>query len=117
MDFIKKHYEKVLLGIVLIGLIGALGYLPFKISDEKTKLEAQSTSVVRPNVKPLTNLDLTVPEASLARAIGAPVVYNFSDTNKLFNPIQWVRAPDGTIRPGTETGLRAVSVTNIVPLY
>jgi hypothetical protein len=117
MDFIKKHYEKVLLGVVLIGLIGALGYLPFKISDEKTKLDEQSTSVVRPSVKPLTNLDLTVAEASLTRAITAPVVYNFSDTNRLLNPMQWVRTPDNKLKLGASTGLAAISVTNITPLY
>jgi hypothetical protein len=117
MDFIKKHYEKILLGVVLIGLIGALGYLPFKISDEKTKLEETSGNFVRPNVKPLTNLDLTVPETSLTRAMGVSVAYNFSDTNRLFNPMQWQRAQDGKLVRTTSTGLKAVSVTNITPLY
>ena len=54
MDFIKKHYEKVLLGVVLVGLIGALGYLPFKISDEKTKTvkanETQDEVLDRPTL-------------------------------------------------------------------
>jgi hypothetical protein len=117
MDFIKKHYEKIFLGVVLIGLVGALGYLPFKISNEKDKLTEMSSGLITPKVKPLTNLDLTIAETTLTRATGAPVAYNFSDTNRLFNPMQWVRTPDGRIKPGTSTGLAAVSVTNITPLY
>src|SRR6476660_1194405 len=97
MDFIKKHYEKILLGVVLIGLVGALGYLPFKISNEKDRLTTMSTELVNPRPKPLTNLDLTMPEASLQRAMSPPVAYDFSNTNKLFNPMLWKRAPDGKL--------------------
>ena len=39
MDFLKKHYEKLLLGVVLIGLLLAIGSLPILISREKGKLE------------------------------------------------------------------------------
>jgi hypothetical protein len=117
MDFIKKHYEKILLGVVLVGLVGALGYLPFKISNEKDKLTEMSSGLITPKVKPLTNLDLTVAEDALTRATSAPVAYNFSDTNRLFNPMQWVRTPDGKIKIGSSAGLAAVSVTNITPLY
>ena len=39
MDFLKKHYEKVLLGVVLLGLAVAVAFLPFKIASEKQKLE------------------------------------------------------------------------------
>src|SRR5437764_229433 len=113
MDFIKKHYEKILLGVVLLGLVGALGYLPFKISNEKDKLREMSDQVTRPNVKPLTNLDLTIPEASLKRVNSAPVAYDFSTTNKLVNPMTWQKTPDGKLVPLSSTGPTAVSVTNI----
>src|SRR3954453_9489813 len=94
MDFLRKHYEKILLGLVLVGLVGALGYLPFKISNENEKLTQMSGGLITPKVKPLTNIDLTMPEAGLKRA-ATPVAYDFASTNKLFNPMPWQRAPDG----------------------
>jgi hypothetical protein len=117
MDFIKKHYEKILLGLVLIGLVGALGYLPFKISSEKDKLSEMSSGLITPKVKPLTNLDLAISEAALTRATSAPVAYNFTDTNKLFNPMPWQRTAGGELVRVSSAGLTAVSVTNITPLY
>ena len=44
MDFLKKHYEKVLLGVVLLGLAVAVAFLPFKIASEKQKLEDMRNS-------------------------------------------------------------------------
>src|SRR5213075_3265299 len=116
MDFIKKHYEKILLGVVLIGLVGALGYLPFKIANEKEKLNDMSSIVTRPKVTPLTNLDLTVAEESLKRA-AVPAIYDFSNTNKLVNPMTWQKTPDGRLVRASSTGPTALSVTNITPLY
>jgi len=60
MDFLKKHYEKLILGVVLIGLAVAVAVLPFFISSEKDKLNQMKANVLHPKVKPLTNLDLTV---------------------------------------------------------
>ena len=35
MDFLKKHYEKILLGVVLLGLVGAMVFLPFLILHDR----------------------------------------------------------------------------------
>ena len=35
MDFVKKHYEKILLTVVLLGLVGALVFLPFLIANDQ----------------------------------------------------------------------------------
>jgi len=56
MDFLKKHYEKILLGIVLVGLAGAFVYLPVKIGAEKQQLVDMEQSLTHPKVRPLTNL-------------------------------------------------------------
>ena len=32
MDFVKKHYEKIILSAVLLGVVGFLVFLPFVIS-------------------------------------------------------------------------------------
>src|SRR5258705_304317 len=65
MDLLKKHYEKILLGVVLLGLAVAVGFLPIKITSEKQKLTDLSNARRSPKVAPLTNLDLTMPEKEL----------------------------------------------------
>ena len=67
MDFLKKHYEKVLLGVVLLGLAVAVAFLPFKIASEKQKLEDMRNQLIHPKVKELTNLNLTLPDTVLKR--------------------------------------------------
>ncbi len=118
MDFLKKNYEKILLGVVLVGLAVAVVSLLFQIPSEKQKLEDARNTLIHPKVKPLTNLDLTLPEATLAR-VAAPALLDLSTTNKLFNALQWKKAADGHLikYDDTHIGPRAVTVTRITPLY
>jgi hypothetical protein len=118
MDFLKKHYERILLGAVLLGLAGAVAFLPFKIAADKQELEAKKISLLKPNVKPLTNLDLTPPETVLKR-MAAPVVVNFAPPNKLFNPMPWQKTADGRLVPFDDRniGPKAVTITKLSPLY
>jgi hypothetical protein len=118
MDFLKKHYEKVLLGVVLLGLAVAVAFLPFKIASEKQKLEDMRNTLIHPKVKPLPNLDLSLPDAVLKR-VAAPAMIDFSAPNRLFNPMLWQKAADGHLikADATNIGPNAVTVTKMVPLY
>ena len=116
MDFLKKHYEKIVLGVVLIGLAVAVAVLPFFISSEKTKLADMKSAVLHPKVKPLTNLDLTVSEQALKR-MATPAVIDFGPPNRLFNPMPWQKAADAHLVLRESVGPSRVVVTNIVPLY
>jgi len=116
MDFLKKHYEKILLGLVLIGMAVALGLLPIFISSEKTKLTDMKNAVLRPKVKPLTNLDLTLPEQALKR-LASPAVIDFGPPNRLFNPLPWEKMADGRLISRESVGPSRIVVTNITPLY
>ncbi len=118
MDFLKKNYEKVLLGVVLLGLAVAAAFLPFKIASEKQKLEDMRNTLIHPNVKPLTNLDLTVPDGVLKR-MATPVHVDFSAPNKLFNPMPWQKAVDGRLIKADigNVGPNAVTITKMTPLY
>lgn len=115
MDFLKKHYEKIILGIVLVGLLGALGVLPFFISSEKTKLDGLTSEVTNPRPKALTNLDVTPIEQTLKRA-AAPAMIDFGPPNRLFNPMPWQKVNDRLI-PVDKVGPMRLAVTNITPLY
>lgn len=119
MDFVKKHYEKVILSLVLLGLVGALVFLPFIISADKEAVEAMINSVINPPVKPLPDLDLSREEAA-SRRLHAAYTLDLETTNKLFNPVEWQKTPDGTmipIRDSDAIGVGALTVTKITPLY
>src|SRR6266568_4994976 len=100
MDFLKRHYEKVLLGLVLVGLAVAVGVLPFFISSEQQKLRDVTSVVLNPKVKPLTNLDMSLPEQAFKR-LASPAVIDFGPPNRLFNPMPWQKAADGKLIPAT----------------
>ena len=119
MDFIKKHYEKVILSVVLLGVIGALVALPFVIAKDKQDMEDIRNSVISPKINPLPDLDLTAQSNVLAR-VQAPYDLDFSTSNKVFNPVTWKRTASGDllkVTTGHEIDAQAAVVTNITPLY
>jgi hypothetical protein len=116
MDFIKKHYEKILLGLMLFGLIGVLVFMIFYIAAEKSAMENESTQLVTPHPKPLPALDTAVEDNAILR-LKSPYNLDFETTNKLLNPMEWQRALDGTLIPAKKTGVEVAVVTNITPLY
>jgi hypothetical protein len=117
MDFVKKHYEKILLGFVLLGLVGALVFLPFMIASDQQKLKDMSYGVVHPKAAPLPGLDLTRETDVLGR-LQSPYKLDFSTTNKLFNSVPWSKTPDGHLQKLAADNVVSLAViTNITPLY
>jgi hypothetical protein len=119
MDFIKKNYEKILLGLVLAGLIGILVFMLFYITADHEAMTTTTTSYINPPAKPLPDLDLSS-ESNVILRLQLPYGLDLDKTNKLFNSMQWEKTPDGTlikISNGNEVGPNAVIVTNIDPLY
>ena len=113
MDFLKKHYEKVLLGVILLGLAVAVAFLPFTIAGEKQKLEDLRNQLSHPTVKALTNLDF-VGMSNVLKQVAVPTMVSFSDPNKLFNPMPWQKAADGHLikKDTTNIGPNALIITN-----
>ncbi len=118
MDFLKKHYEKVLLGVVLLGLAVAVAFLPFKIANEKQSLEDMRNQLTHPKVSPLTNLDLSLADLAL-KQVATPAVVDFGPPNRLFNPMPWQKAADGHLIKvdATNIGPRAITIVRLTPLY
>jgi hypothetical protein len=118
MDFVKKHYEKILLSVVLLGLVGALVFLPFLIISDQDTQRRMKEGIIHVKVAPLPALDLTR-ETNVSARLQSPYKLDFSTTNKLFNPVQWQRASDNSlikIKTGNEIGPKAVVITKITPL-
>ncbi len=117
MSFIKKHYEKILLGVVLVGLVVAAAFLPVMIRGERSALEDKRSGIIKRPVKPLTAPDLSRAETLLAR-LSSPFSLDFSATNKLFNPVRWAKRPDGMwYKVPTGSVVEKLEVTKITPLY
>jgi hypothetical protein len=118
MDFVKKHYEKILLSVVLLGLMGVLVFMLYLIPSDRQRLADIRLSIISRAVKPLDPLDLTR-ETNVSARLHSPYKLDFSATNKLFNPVQWQKTPDGRlikIASGNEVGGGAAVVTKITPL-
>ena len=118
MDLIKKHYEKVLLGVVLLGLTVAVVMLPFIINAKRAALELKRvTNIARP--KALPQLDMSLEDTAMQR-IQSPIKLDFTSKHNLFNPVVWQKLADGRlvkIQTGNEIGPGALEVTDIKPLY
>jgi len=119
MDLIKKHYEKVLLGLVLLLAMAAVALLLFWIPNEKARLEEERNQILKRPVKPLTNLDLTISD-SIVKRLASPLDADFGRPHNFVNPVPWQKTSDGKLiklEKGNEIGPEAAVVTNTSPLY
>ena len=116
LDFIKAHYEKVILSVVLIGLAAAAALMPMKVSAEQEMMEQQTAGKLRPRVEPLPPIVLTNAIETLARAT-QPTQVDLAGEHNVFNPVRWEKAPNGGIRRATDAGINAVEVTGIEPTH
>ncbi len=115
MDFLKKHYEKVLLSVVLLGLAVAAALLPMKVSAIRDEI---SKSIPNPKPKPFNPYDLSTNQMVLER-LRKPPAFSLSGGHNLFNPIRWQKRPDGEVFkvfPGKEAGPSALEFVKITPL-
>ena len=119
MEFIKRNYEKIILSLVLLGLVGALAFMPVVIYYDQQQMTDAKNNVTHPKAVPLPDLDLSRPQAALDR-LKSPYDLDLSTTNRLFNPMQWQKDKNGVpikITTGHEIGPSAAVVTKITPLY
>jgi hypothetical protein len=74
--------------------------------------------LIHPKVKPLTNLDLALPDSVLKR-VAAPALVDLSAPHRLFNPMAWQKAADGHLIKvdSTNIGPNAVTITKMQPLW
>jgi hypothetical protein len=117
MEFLKKNYEKVLLGVVLAGLTLAVCALPFIINAKRAAL-TEIRKTLTPHPAPLDPLVMTNEEAALQRA-QSPVQLDYTTRHNLVNPVLWKKVNGQLIKEqtGKEEGPDALVVTAIRPLY
>ncbi|MEW6161365.1 MAG: hypothetical protein AB1813_28385, partial [Verrucomicrobiota bacterium] len=116
--FLKKHYEKVLLSVVLLGLAVAAALLPLQASRIRGELADVLKREIQTRPKAYKVIDLNTNQAAIQR-LQTSVNFEFSGQHNLFNPVQWKKTPDGRlikIQTGSELGPGAVTVASIKPL-
>ena len=112
MQFLKKHYDKIILSAVLLVLVVVAVALPFEVSKFKRELENNRLKVPG---KPAAYepADTSTNKALMARfnSLKAP---DLSSDHKLFNPRPWRRTSEGTVvQVTTGIGLDTVQVIGI----
>jgi hypothetical protein len=117
MQFLKKHYEKVILSVVLLGMAVAAAFLPLKVSQVRDDLAQTTRSYEQRKIEPIPELDLSTNVAVLTRVRNPDKISLASPGHNVFNPIEWKKKADGTPVPGESIGIGALVVTNIQPLY
>jgi len=115
MQFLKKHYEKIILCVVLLGLAAAaiwMGAVITEVTEEVNQPIAEPPS----KTKALVPLDLTTDMLALAQVTNPPPVV-LSGEHNLFNPVTWRKKANGELLKILKTGPDALIITNITSLY
>jgi hypothetical protein len=118
MQFLKRHYEKIILSLVLLGLAGAAVWLMIRVTQIKEELNESMGSVEGLPQGPLVLQPFAVYSNTLARATNPPTL-DMSKQHLVFNPFVWQVKPNGDIikiQTGKEIGPDAVVVSKVTPL-
>jgi hypothetical protein len=114
----KRHYEKFLLGFVLLGLLVGVGWLLFKIEQEQEAIKKATEQRIKRKGKEVKPIDLSRHELDLQLAQDPPKL-DLGLPHRLLNPVKWQMKADGTlikVATGKEVGPGALVVTKISPL-
>ena len=116
MQFLKNHYEKLVLSLVLLGLAGAAFVLMTKVGNIRDDIKKESLQQTSAPQKALVPVDRESMIQKLSMATNPPVV-ELGLPNIVFNPVTWKKTAGGQefpIRDEKNSGAGAVEVTAIL---
>ncbi|NBP23194.1 MAG: hypothetical protein EBU81_01275 [Proteobacteria bacterium] len=101
MEFIKKQYEKLVLGFVLLAVAGLAISLVFSVSQVRSDLENALQQLAGAKQKPLVpeNLETNLTQTYLKKVTQRPQIVLAGQDHYTFNPITWTRASSGRLEP------------------
>lgn len=115
MEFLKKHYEKVILSVVLLGLGAAAYWLPMAVQQAESESQIpKAPPSPKSNAVPV--LEFTNELAALQKMTN-PALVSFSGDHRLLSPATWKKMPDGTVKKFTTEGTDALTIVSNRPLY
>ena len=108
---IKAHYEKIVLGAVLLGVAAMALFLTKAAGDERDNLAQQLKTRVGGKQNAVKPVDLAGSISALER-LSQPAAVQLAGEHKTFNPNTWIYKSDGTI-----THLRGHVVVELFNAY
>jgi hypothetical protein len=119
MQFLKKHYEKIILSVVLLGLAVASFMLVVEVQSVREKIEQQSQTRQRQQKKQIPPVSLEAGENAVQR-LSKPLTLKFAGADhNLANPVPWGRDKSSNlfkITLGNGTGPNGLRIRQIIPL-
>jgi len=118
MDFLKKHYEKITLGLVLVVVMFLALQIPSAISGAKRDEDERQRRIQNQATNAVTPVDLAAMKKSVEN-LNTPVSTKFAEPgHNLLNPVLWKKgARDQIIKiPTPEDAIRQMIVKEITPL-
>jgi hypothetical protein len=115
---LKRHYEKVILALALVGLIAAVSSLYKSKNAENERIESYNRNIGKRKGKPVPSTDVSALAAAMQRATNPPSL-DFSPPHNVFNPVKWQKRVDGSllkVETGKEVGAQALEIVRIEPL-
>jgi len=116
MEFLKNHYEKLILGVVLLLMaVGAVG-LVLEAGSVQEELQKFKENPVGLGGKPPPPENFTNLVKALRQATN-PATVEFTRVHKVFNPDTWYVDTNGNLIAGTNVGVGRLVVQSITPLH
>jgi len=122
MDFLKKlkkHYDKLVLSLVLFALAVVAVLLLVEVGSFKSHLDDQLKDRTGGKKKAFTPTDLTSYQAMMAR-LSAPIQVPLGGDKAAFTASRWKKTPAGDVAPDTSRanqGPAGINGLTITPLY
>jgi hypothetical protein len=115
---LSQHYEKIILTVILLALLGTAAFLPPRVAQSRETIRQALEEISRRGRKESQPLDTSLMEVALRRDRLEPQL-DLDGSHNLFNPVVWKRGNDGSLYKvvsGDEEGPAGLQVTEIRPL-
>ncbi len=113
MLYLKKHYEKVVLVVVLLVVAGLAFWLTNQVDAVRTTLADQLQQQIRGTQNALKETDLVAASTSLEK-LNVKSELRLDGDHRAFNPVAWLKNATGFVR-APEKG-HGLTLTKISPL-
>lgn len=117
MEFLKNHYEKIILGLMLLLMAVGAVVLVMEVSSVQAQLEEYRKIIVAGNDSkrpPAENLNKY--KGILDKARNPPQT-DFVTVHRVFNPDAWYTDTNGNLIQGTNVGVNRLAVLSITPQH
>lgn len=114
MEFLKNHYEKIALSLVLLLMATAAVLLVFQVGSVEEELGAFRNLVVETGGQPVEKPNPLHYTSILSNA--QPPAVDLGKVHKVFNPERWLLDTNGSLISGKDVGVSKLQVVEIMPM-